>query len=249
VTEAELFQALHRGLPQQAPGSDASTLRALRLLPELPQQPEILDLGCGPGRQTLALVRATRGRVTAVDLAAEFLAELTRRAQAEGLGARVRTLRCSLDAVPLPPASFDLAWSEGGLYTVGFANALTSLRPLLRPGAALAATELSWLVDDPPGPARAFWREAYPALATRARNRDAIAAAGYEPLADFALPASDWWDGYYGPLFARIGSLRASCAGDAAAARALDAAQAEIELYRAHADAYGYVFYLMRRRD
>ena len=47
-----------RALPQQGPGSDASTLRALRMLGELPDAPRVLDLGCGPGRQTLALARS-----------------------------------------------------------------------------------------------------------------------------------------------------------------------------------------------
>jgi serine/threonine-protein kinase HipA len=249
VNPAQLFETLHRGLPQQAPGSDASTLRALARVPDLPPAPEILDLGCGPGRQTLALARATQGRVTAVDLAPEFLAELEARARTSGLLPRVQ-LRCrSIDALDFAPASFDLVWSEGALYTVGFSRALTVVRPLLRRGGTLAASELSWLVDDPPARARSFWAQAYPAMTTRAGNRRAIEAAGYAPLEDFALPASDWWDGYYGHLLPRIAALRAQCAGDADALALLAGAEEEIGLYRAHGDAYGYVFYLMRRSD
>lgn len=246
MTPSEVFEGLHRGLPQQGPGSDASTLRALSLVPELPSAPAIVDLGCGPGRQTLALARATGARVTAVDLAPGFLAELARRARTAGLGDRIATRCQSIDALDLPDASFDLAWSEGALYTVGFEKALRALRPLLRPGSSLAATELTWLVDDPPEAARAFWREAYPPMTSRRANRSAIESSGYEMLADFALPESDWWDGYYLPLEARIEKLRARATGEDARA-ALDSARREIDLFRACPGAYGYVFYVARR--
>jgi SAM-dependent methyltransferase len=246
VTPAEVFEALHRDLPQQGPGSDASTLRALALVPDLAARPAILDLGCGPGRQTLALARATGGRVTAVDLEPAFLCELERRALAAGLASRIATRRASLDALDLPDASFDLAWSEGALYAVGFERALRSVRRLLRPGAGLAATELTWLVDDPPEAARKFWHEAYPAMGTRAQNARAIESAGYTPLADFALPDADWWHGYYAELEPRIARLRSQVSGAAAARAALDAAQREIDLRREHPDAYGYVFYVAR---
>jgi SAM-dependent methyltransferase len=247
VTPGEVFEALHRGLPQQAPGSDASTLRALACVPDLPARPEILDVGCGPGRQTLALARATGGRVTAVDVAPPFLEDLVARARAAGLASRVVTRCQSLDALELPEASFDLAWSEGALYTVGVPKALRALRPLLRPRGALCATELCWLVDDPPEPARSFWREAYPQMVTREAVRGAAQAAGYAPLHDFPLPDSDWWDGYYALLEPRIAALRARCAGDATARAALDAAQREIDVLRACPGAYGYVFFVLRR--
>ena len=55
----EVFWKLHVGLAKQGPGSDESTRRALALVPELPLAPKILDLGCGPGRQSLVLVRET----------------------------------------------------------------------------------------------------------------------------------------------------------------------------------------------
>jgi serine/threonine-protein kinase HipA len=217
------------------------------MVPALPAEPEILDVGCGPGRQALALLRVTGGRVTAVDVAPGFLADLSRRARAAGVADRVTTRCQSLDALDLPDAAFDLVWSEGALYSVGFDRALRALHRLLRAGACLVATELTWLTDDPPPEARRFWSEAYPAIRTREANRQAIAAAGYTPLADFALPESDWWDGYYAELEPRIAALRGRCAGESAAQAALDAAQREIDLFRSCEGAYGYVFFAMRR--
>ena len=70
----ETFWHLHRGLPRQAPGSDATTRRLLSLADPLPAAGEALDLGCGPGRASLVLARETGLHVTAVDTSAEFLA-------------------------------------------------------------------------------------------------------------------------------------------------------------------------------
>ena len=49
------FFALHRGLPREAPGSRESTARALALARPLPAAPRVLDIGCGPGMQTIDL--------------------------------------------------------------------------------------------------------------------------------------------------------------------------------------------------
>ena len=62
------FLTLFDGLTQQGPGSEASTKKALSLLPTLPPNPRILDVGCGPGRQTITLAKETGGKVVAVDV-------------------------------------------------------------------------------------------------------------------------------------------------------------------------------------
>ena len=66
--EMNIFRELTEGLPRQAPGSASATLRALGLVRGLPEQPRILDVGCGPGAQTIELARATSGWLVAVDI-------------------------------------------------------------------------------------------------------------------------------------------------------------------------------------
>ena len=51
----EVFFEVQRGLPRQGPGSNESTIKALELCRELPDNPAVLDIGCGPGMQTMAL--------------------------------------------------------------------------------------------------------------------------------------------------------------------------------------------------
>lgn len=219
----------------------------MRLLPNLPARPDILDVGSGPGAQTLVLARATRGTVTAVDLHQPFLDELMRRARAAGLAEYVRPVRASMDALPFEPDSFDVVWSEGSIYIMGFERGWRAWQPLVRHGGYVVVSELSWLVDDPPLPARLFWNQGYPAMASVAENRATVERCGYERIADFVLPKQAWLTDYYEPLARRIEALEREHANDPATLRFLAAERYEIDLFEAYGDAYGYVFYVTRR--
>jgi SAM-dependent methyltransferase len=243
----EIFWKLHVGLPKQGPGSDASTRRALALIPELPPGPKILDLGCGPGRQSLVLARETKGHVTAVDLLPPFLEQLEERARAAGLADRIATLKASMDDLPYEDSSFDLIWSEGAIYNIGFENGLNAWRHLLRPGSSLAVSEATWLVDDPPEHIRRFWESAYPAMQNHAANERDVADAGYRLLGSFVLPEAEWWDDYYTLIDERIASLREQ-RSDAGWLAALAAAEEESAIVRDCGGSFGYVFYVMQKQ-
>ena len=248
--DMQRFLALHEGLPRQAPGSDAATQEALRRLRPygLPDDPEVLDIGCGPGRSLMMLARVTGGRVTGIDIHEPFLGEAQRRIDAAGLGRRVRVERRSmLETESLPADRFDLLWAEGSIYIAGFDAGLERWRRLLRPGGLAAVSELTWLTEQPPAAARAFWDGAYPAMRGEAANRAAAERRGWRVLDTFALPDSAWWDEYYRPLEERIAERRERHPGDAAWAAVLDAEAAEIDLRRRFGASYGYVFYLLRR--
>jgi SAM-dependent methyltransferase len=242
-----LFDELTEGLPRQGPGSTAATLRALALAGGLPARPRILDVGCGPGAQTIELARATGGEITALDVRGRFLRELERRAAAAGVAARITTVEQSMFEMDFPAQSFDLIWSEGALYIMGFAAGLSICRRFLKPGGWIAASELSWLVAEPPAEPREFWARNYPEMRSFEANCRITAQAGYADLRTFVLPPADWWDNYYGPGEARVAEVRARHAGDAAACAQLDEIRREYDLFRAHSDSYGYVFYVMRK--
>ena len=185
--------------------------------------------------------------MTAVDVHQPFLDELVRRARAAGFAENIHPLRASMDALPFEPESFDLVWSEGAIYIMGFERGLRAWRPFVRRGGCVVVSELSWLVDDPPVPARDFWEEAYPAMRPVAENLRTVERCGYELVADFVLPKSAWLDDYYAPLMRRIDAFEHEHANDPAALRFLADERREIELFHTHGDTYGYIFYLMRR--
>jgi serine/threonine-protein kinase HipA len=249
VGDLDRLTELFDGLPRAGPGSDAATAEALGRLGRLPAEPRILDVGCGPGRQTLVLAGIPGARVAAVDVHAGALARLEAEARARGLAHKVEARSVDMRALPFADASFDLVWSEGAAYLMGFSDALKAWRRLVVPGGAMGVSELTWLSARPSAEAAAFWAAAYPAMQGLAENVQAAERAGWHVEATTVLPASAWWPEFYDPLLARIAEKRRAHARDRAWTRLLDEREAEIALFRRHGESYGYVFYLLRRTD
>ena len=242
-----IFRELTEGLPRQGPGSPEATVRALGLVRGLPENPRILDVGCGPGAQTIELARANGGQIVAVDIRQRFLDELTTRARTAGVLSQIIAVNVSMFEMDFPAESFDLIWSEGAIYIAGFAAGLGAWRRFLKPGGWIAVSELSWLVPDPPAEAVQFWARNYPGMKSIERNWQIITETGYVDADGFVLPVQDWWDNYYGPAQTRVAELRTKYANDPEVLATLEDAQREHDLFRVHSDAYGYVFYVMRK--
>lgn len=242
----EFFFEIHQDLPREGPGDNASTRKALEMMPGVPDQPAILDVGCGPGVQTLELARVTGGTVHAVDTHQPFLDRLQAQAAAEGLAERIIPSNQSMDALDFPDASFDVLWSEGAIYIMGFKEGLAAWKRLLKPGGCLAVSEASWLQASPPEEIFQFWSAAYPGMGSVEENLKTIETLGYRVLGHFTLPESCWLEEYYGPLLARVAMLREKYAGDAEKQALLDEEILEINLYRNYSQWYGYEFYVMQ---
>jgi ubiquinone/menaquinone biosynthesis C-methylase UbiE len=241
-----IFWELHQDLPREGPGDNASTRKALAYMTGLPAQPAILDIGCGPGMQTIELARCARGHITAIDTHQPFLDRLQHSAQAEGLADRITPLNMSMFDLPFEPQSFDAIWSEGAIYIRGFEAGLRACRPLLKPGGYVAVTEISWLRPDPPVELAGFWKGEYAGMQNVQENLTSVRAAGYRAIAHFTLPTSSWWEPYYTPQAARVALLREKYRGDAEAMQLLDETDKETELFRRYSDWYGYEFYVMQ---
>ncbi len=242
----DVFWELHKDLLREGPGNEASTRRALAMASGLPEQPLILDLGCGPGAQTLVLAKATNATVTAVDLHEPFLVQLRKQAEAAGLSGHIHAIKADMAALQFKPASFDLIWSEGAIYNMGFSNGLEALRRFLKPGGYIAVSELCWLRSDPPEELAAFWADDYPAMKDMAANLAIIAGLGYELTGHFTLPEECWREEYYRPLGDRIKKLRTMYANDTEAMSMLDLCQKEIDIYDGYSAYFGYEFFVMR---
>lgn len=246
---ADLYY-LHDGLPRQAPGSDASTIRALsELAGRLPPNPRVLDIGCGPGRSAMVLAEQLGARVTAIDIHQPYLDQLRARAGERGLGDRIHCRNLSMATMDFPPGAFDLIWAEGSAYFLGIRESLASWLPLLKQGRGFAAfTELCWLNGDAasrPAELRDYWAVAYPAMATSAEHVSTAVSLNYRVLTSFVLPPDDWWDEYLTPLEARIRQLEPESRRRRALAGFIDDSRRAISLLRRYPDCVGYVFHIV----
>lgn len=245
----EYFLEFHREIPRKGPGTAAATAEAFRrIAPLLPPSPAILDVGCGGGAQTLTLAALTGGTILAVDVHPPFVEELRRRLAADGLEGRVTARVADMRALGLAPASFDLVWSEGALFVLGFEHGLRTLRPLLRGPGLVVVTESVWLApreEIPPG-VRAFWDEGYPAITDVAGNLALAGRAGYAVLDHFTLPA-EGWAAYVDPLERRMAEVLAAHPGDPDAEEAARRERRELAMFRENLRWFGYEFFLLRR--
>ncbi|MDF6022968.1 methyltransferase domain-containing protein [Streptomyces sp. JH34] len=107
---------------------------------------EIVDLGCGTGAGTFALLARFPGaRVTAVDASAEHLHRLREKATAQGAEDRVRTVRADLDAADWPGLGTPgLVWASASMHHMADpGRTLRQVHDVLAPGGLFAVVELA----------------------------------------------------------------------------------------------------------
>ena len=244
-----VFFEVHSGLPREGPGDNESTRKAYLMLQNLPEKPRILDVGCGPGMQTIELAKLSNGRVDAVDNHQPFLEDVKKKAKNEGVSDRIRIVNGDMRALLYPNRSFYLVWSEGAIYIIGFEKGLREWKKLLKPKGYIVVSELSWLKPNPPEEVKEFFKEGYPQIKTIGENLEIARKAGYSIVGYFPIPEKSWWTNYYMPIEAKIAGMKMKYKDDKEAMQILRVEELEIDMFRKYSDCYGYVFYILQVSD
>jgi len=248
MTELELIIDLHKNSERQGPGSEKDTLRALDLL-RLPtdQILKVADIGCGSGGQTISLAKSFNGQITAVDLFPEFLNELNEKAQKLGLTNKIVTLEKSMDDLPFSESEFDVIWSEGAIYNIGFENGLKKWKNYLKVGGYLAVSEITWITQTRPKEIEEFWKAEYPEIDTASNKIKQLENNGYSLVGYFYLSQDSWVETYYKPMQARFENFLKRNNNSVLSRKVVKDNQAEIDLYQRFKDYYSYGFYIARK--
>lgn len=106
---------------------------------------QIVDLGCGTGAGTFALLtRFPEAEVTAVDASADHLHRLRAKAEELGMADRVRTVAADLDADWPGLGRPELVWASASMHHMADPDrALRMTHDLLAPGGLFAVVELA----------------------------------------------------------------------------------------------------------
>ena len=107
----------------------------------------VLDLGCGPATDTLALgeLVGPSGEVVGVDYDAEMVGEANRRAAAAALGAWVKHRQADATALPFAAEVFDAARSERVFqHLLDPEGALAEMIRVTKPGGRIVVSDADW---------------------------------------------------------------------------------------------------------
>lgn len=244
----EYFYELFCSLPRGGPGDNNSTRKAFGCLKNLPSEPLILDIGCGPGMQTLELAKMSNGIIVALDNYQPFLDILIQNAIKEGVEKRIIPKHQSMLEMDFKNNTFDVIWSEGALYLMGFQNGLKRCHQLLRNNGYLAVTEAVFLLPTIPKPLQQFWDEGYPDIKDVKSNIALIQNEGFELLTHFTLSKSSWIDTYYAPMEKRINELKKKYYDNKIALQVFEECEKEIRIYHTYSDYFGYEFFIMQKK-
>jgi ubiquinone/menaquinone biosynthesis C-methylase UbiE len=246
--QEQVFWEIHTDNPREGPGSFKSTRRAFSALLNLPAIPTILDIGCGPGKQTIDLAAISKGHIYAIDLHKPFLDKLQEKVNKLNLSDRVYVKQHDMtSSLPFEQEYFDIIWAEGSIYIIGFDKGLINWHPYLKSGGYIAVTEVSWLKQNPPAEVVRFWHQNYPAMQTIEGNLSIIQQSGYKLVDYFTLPENDWWEDYYCFIEQKIIKLEKQYQNTEEALKIIDVEKQEINLFKKYHSYYGYVFYIAQK--
>lgn len=248
MDDLALLIDLHRAAARQGPGGERETKLALELAELDVKRPlKIADIGCGTGASTLVLAKELNAHITAVDFLPEFLEELQIRARKDAVAERITPLCASMDALPFAENEFDLIWSEGAIYNMGFEAGLAAWRRFLKPGGRLVLSEITWLSASRPQPLQSHWEREYPEIDLASAKIAILEQHGYSLMGYFSLPSSCWMENYYRPMQERFTAFLQQHAHNPQAQSIVDLEKKEIALYERYSEYVSYGVYVTKK--
>jgi ubiquinone/menaquinone biosynthesis C-methylase UbiE len=203
------------------------TRRAFRMLPEM-DRPRILDVGCGSGIPTLELARLGQGEVIGIDIDQPALDKLTRKVKEAGLADQVQALNCSMFDMDFPDNSFDILWSEGSIYEIGFQKGIRGWKRFIKPGGYM-------VIHDEQGNVK--------------EKLEQISNCGYELLGYFMLNKETWWTEYFTPLEKLVTESRTRYTDDSKILVELHQAQEELDMFKKNPERNSSIYFIMKRKN
>lgn len=244
----ELILEYHKGNQRQGPGSKEATLKALSHIPYLNEKTKILDIGCGSGGQTITLAKNTAAQITAVDMFPQFLETLMKNAKENNLINRIVAKEMLMESLTFKEKSFDVIWSEGAIYNIGFEKGLSLWKKYLKDNGYIAVSEISWLTGTRPDEIEQYWVNAYQEIDTIENKLAVIDKCGYEIVSHFALDDKCWIDNYYQPLIENSEAFLKKYYYEDEVKDFLEQGKIEADMYNRFKDYYSYVFYIAKKR-
>jgi ubiquinone/menaquinone biosynthesis C-methylase UbiE len=248
MNDFQLLVDLHKRAKRQGPGGDSETRKAMELAMLGASEPlKIADVGCGTGASTMLLAHELNAQVTAVDFLPEFIDVLKIRAESEGLIDKISPIVGSMDDLPFEDEEYDVIWSEGAIYNMGFKKGVSDWRRYLKPGGLLVVSEITWTTSERPFEIQKHWESEYPEIGTASSKISILENSGYTPVAYFTLSDHCWLNNYYRPMQNSFSEFLARNANSEHAKAIVEAEKKEISLYEDYKNYFSYGVYIAKK--
>jgi ubiquinone/menaquinone biosynthesis C-methylase UbiE len=238
----EVFEAV----PRQGPGSKTETVKAFNLADELPNNPVILDVGCGKGKQTLDLAAISDGHITAMDMHQPFLLELQKVIRKKNLQHRISTLVGDMASLPFVENQFDMIWAEGSIYIIGYHRAMSEWKKYLQTKGYLVFTDCVWMQENPPLELVKYWDNEGLKLPTINQIKEKAVESGYEVITHFTLSHASWRKEFYDHIDKVLEVVKQKYKGNVEAQDTFFAIDKEIEVFDKYHEYFGYEFFVLK---
>jgi len=150
----------------------------------------------------------------------------------------------SMFELDFPRPGFDLIWSEGSAYFMGFEKALKDWKSLINPQGFLFISDAVWLTEQPSEACMEYWKVEYPNMTDINSRKEQAKKQGYEISFSVVLPQRAWKD-FYNDMQACI-KLAVKEQG---MTQTFEDMLKEIEIDNNYGNEYGYLCLLLRRID
>jgi len=195
------------------------------MLPKL-DKPRILDIGCGSGVPTMELARLGQGEVIGIDIDQPALDKLTKKISEAGFSNRVQAVNCSILDMVFPDESFDIIWSEGSIFVIGFKRGIQEWKRFLKPNGLMVIHDEKGNVEE---------------------KLEQISECGYKLLGYFILSEDTWWTEYFAPLEKLIAESQTSYTDDPHTLEELSQAQKELEMFKSNPERNSSVCFVIQK--
>ena len=202
------------------------TRRAFKAIPEI-ENPFILDIGCGSGVPTIELSMLCDCRIVALDNDENQLKWLKTKLKKLTLEDTVKIVNSSIHDMNFDTESFDIIWSEGSIFVVGFEKGLKEWKRFLKQGGFMAIHDERGNVDG---------------------KLKQIVGCAYELLDYFILDKDVWWNEYYSPLEKEICRLKDNHPDMADISVTFSRELSEIRAYKKDPEKCESVFFILRKK-
>jgi SAM-dependent methyltransferase len=125
-----------------------------------------------------------------------------------------------------PDESFDIVWTEGAIFVIGFEKGIKEWRRFIKPNGFLVVHDE---ISDLP------------------KKLKLVPICGYNLIEHFVVSKDVWWNNYYYPLEKRIQGLRIKYRDDHDALVLLDKEQHGVDEFKKNPKHHGSVFFVMQK--